>query len=203
MGNESSISSSLSEEDVEKYSKITRFTPSEVISLSKKLAEFKNSKLSHGIKEDEFLSLMGMTNKGVGHIMFKMLDSDQTGNINFDKFIRGLDVFLPSTPKELKAEKCFQAYDSKNLGLVTKNDICEIIEMSLHNTIIRMNKAQIKQLVNDLFRKYAFSNPSSLTKAEFIKMAIDVPAIIDLVKYDIKPLLESGINIENYDADIN
>ena len=195
MGNELSQGSQeykhFTQEQIRELTNKTKFNAKQIKALEAKYYAIKDSLLSSKFTIDEFIAGMEITNRGVGEIMFKIIDTDGNHEIDPDEFILGLDIFLPDTPQDIKIQKFFNAYDTDNNRTISKTEVFEIVELSLENTSFKMTRAQIKSTVNDLFRIFGPKGAQELNYEQFHTMAKSVPSIVDLIKYDVFELMKS------------
>ncbi|EAX95365.1 EF hand family protein [Trichomonas vaginalis G3] len=136
-----------------------------------------------------FCNTLEITNTDIGEILYKIIDSDGSGNLNFLEFVQGLNVFHPSAPLEKKVEMCFKAYDSDGSGLVSKDEILKVLKISLrNNNLIEFEEAKINLLANQLIKEYSRNNSGELRYDEFYKMVINAPGVIESFDLDLNSL---------------
>jgi len=171
----------LSPDDVEKFSKKSGFTPSQVAQLSEKYRKLAGSLLAdERIDKDEFIRSMNITNRKIGSIIYDIIDKNRDSNIDFHEFVMGLSVFLPQTPFEDKVRMCFKAYDRDHGGTISFEEIKDMISLSLENNpFIEMTESQMNQLVTDLISQYDKTGNGELTFDSFYQMVRKAPGIVE------------------------
>lgn len=176
----------------ELHEKGIQFTAQEIIQLVNKYRELAGTTELGGdcrINEDEFITKMKIRNEKIGKLMYKLLDADGNGTMDFDEFILGLNIFHPDSPIEKKAVACFRAYDADGSGSISKDEIRSIVNISLeNNTLMEMDEEHISELLDDLFKDYA-SDGEEMTMDDFTRMICDAPHALDFLEFDVQGLL--------------
>lgn len=176
----------------ELQSKGVRFSAQEIVQIVNKYRELAGTTELGGdcrIDEKDFIINMKIQNESIGKLMYKLLDADGNGTMDFDEFILGLNLFHPDAPIEKKAAACFRAYDLDGSGGISKDEIREIMKISLeNNTFMEMNEEHINELLDDLFRDYT-ADGEDMTLEEFTKMICDAPHALDFMELDVQGLL--------------
>ncbi|EAX82743.1 EF hand family protein [Trichomonas vaginalis G3] len=123
---------------------------------------------------------MKISNKSIGEILYKIIDNDGSGNLDFTEFVEGLNKFHPNTPFDEKVKLCFQAYDSDGSGAVSKEEISDVIKLSIQgSSLIELEDAQINLLVDQLINTYDNSGTGELCFKEFHQMVSSAPGVIE------------------------
>lgn len=138
---------------------------------------------------ETFCMTLNIENKEIGEILYNIVDSDGSGNINFIEFVQGLNIFHPAAPFKEKAKMCFQAYDRDGSGLVSKDEILKVLKISLRNNdLIDFEDAKVDQLANQLVKEYSRNNTGELSYTEFYNMVQNAPGVIESFDLDIDTL---------------
>ena len=170
-----------------------KFTSQEIIHLVNKYRELAGTEDLGGdgrIDEDEFVTKMKIPNEKIGKIMYKMLDSDGNGTLDFNEFITGLNNFLPDAPIEEKAKLCFRAYDSDGSGTISKDEIRSMIEISLENNqLMSMDDEHLDKLISDVFEEYDKDGTGEISEDEFLEMMKKAPNVLDIFEIDVAALI--------------
>lgn len=182
----------LSPDDVQRFVAETNFKDREIVTLAAKYKELAGTREFGGdgmISEDEFITKMRISNRKIGSLMYHMLDTDGSGEIDFEEFLFGLNAFLPQSPIDKKIELCFRAYDADGSNSISKEEVLEIVEISLAgNTLCELTEEQLNQLVDDLFEQYDAEKSGDLSLEEFSEMIRKSPGILDCFEFDISSL---------------
>ena len=178
----------LTEKEVNMFVRKSRFTKKEIYILASKYRE-----ISHDSKIElkDFQKSLNIANKGIADILFKIIDSDNSGEISFTEFIEGLNQFHPDAPFEKKVELCFKAYDSDGSGAVSKDEITNIIQISLENNpYMEFSEAQISELVEGLIKQYDHDGSGELDFHEFYAMLSTATGVIESFDIDVNALCQ-------------
>lgn len=182
----------ISEELMKEFLTNTEFTPHDIQHLLLVYRKIGGSSDDDGvISEEEFKSNIKFTNDKIADKIYKMLDVDGDRNIQFTEFVYGLNIFMPGADINTKIEKCFGAYDEDGSGGISKNEVYEIINMSLDgNTFVNLDKPHLDQLVDDLFSIYDSSGDKdgNMSSLDFKNMVKKAPGILDAFSFDISML---------------
>lgn len=175
----------LREKDAEEISENSFFTERQVYQLA---TAFR--KLNSNLKVDShlFCKALDIDNEEIGSIIYKVIDTDGSGKLNFLEFVQGLNVFHPEAPFQDKVKMCFKAYDEDNSGLVSKDEIMKVLKISLQKSdLIELTPCKVDMLADDLIRTYA-RNGSELCFDEFYSMVKNAPGVIESFDLDLDAL---------------
>lgn len=180
---------------LEEVIKSTHFTQPQILLLYRKYQDLTHGRSGGQIEEQDFIEKMGFANKKIGSLIYHMLDSDGSNSLSFVEFLFGLDSFLPQAPIDKKIELCFKAYDGDNSGAVSKEEIRDILDISINNNIyLELSEAQIQNLIDELFEKYDVSGEGEITFSEFREMVLNAPGIIECFNFNIDDLQDDEKN---------
>ena len=180
----------ISESDVEKFVQKSLFTKKQIYILAQKYRD-----ISHDSKilVEDFQKAMEITNKSIAEILFRIIDSDGSGEISFPEFVEGLNKFHPDAPFEDKVKLCFHAYDADGGGTVSKDEITDVIRISLtDNPYVELSEAQIDDLVENLIKTYDNSNSGELEYQEFYNMIANAPGVIESFNLDLEQIFNEA-----------
>lgn len=179
------LSGRLSPDDIERLTNETFFTASQIVKLMQLYQTLTRG--SSKIQEEEFITKLKIPNKHIGSIMYQMLDTDGSGDIDFQEFLFGLNAFLPQAPIDDKIRLCFRAYDSDGSEAVSKEEVEDIINISLiNNPFVQLNRPELEQLLDDLFDEYDEDRSGELTYPQFEKMVRRAPGILECFEFDME-----------------
>lgn len=182
----------ISDEQMNEFVEKTQFTPKDIQHLLLVYRKIGGSSTGDGIiSEDEFMQEIKFPNDKIGDKIYHMIDVDGDHNIQFSELVYGLNAFHPNADLENKIEKCFGAYDEDGSGGISKNEVLDIIEMSLEgNQFINLDKPHLDQLVDDLFDQYDSSGEEegNMSITDFKRMVKQAPGILDAFTFDISML---------------
>lgn len=182
----------ITDEKMKEFVENTKFTPKDIQHLLLVYRKIGGSDVGDGvISEDEFKKNIKFPNEMIADKMYHMIDVDGDSNIEFSEFVYGLNAFHPDADLDTKMDKCFGAYDEDGSGGISKNEVRDIIEMSLDgNCFIDLDKAHLDKLVDDLFDLYDSSGEEegNMSLDDFKKMVRKAPGILDAFTFDIAML---------------
>ncbi|XP_062870747.1 Kv channel interacting protein 3b, calsenilin [Trichomycterus rosablanca] len=161
-------------EGLDKLQAQTEFTRTELQSLYR---GFKSECPSGLVDEDTFKVIFckffpqGDASK-YAHFLFNAFDMDRSGSIRFEDFVTGLSVLLRGSVEE-KLHWAFNLYDINKDGLITKNEMLDIVksiyDMMGRYTYPSVNADAPNQHVERFFRKMDTNRDGIVTKNEFIE----------------------------------
>ena len=182
----------ISDEQMNEFLEKTQFGPKDIQHLLLVYRKIGGSSTGDGIiSEDEFMKQINFPNDKIGDKIYHMIDIDGDHNIQFSELVYGLNAFHPNADLEEKIEKCFGAYDEDGSGGISKNEVLDIIEMSLDgNSFINLDKPHLDQLIDDLFEQYDSSGEEegNMSLSDFKRMVKQAPGILDAFTFDISML---------------
>lgn len=167
----------LSEKDAEAISDQCYFSQRQIFILAQ---IFRNLTKESQINAETFSKNMKISNKSIGEILYKIIDNDGSGDLDFMEFVTGLNKFHPNAPFDEKVRLCFQAYDSDGSGAVSRDEISDVIKISIaDSSLIELEEAQINLLVDELIRQYDSGKNGELDYDEFYRMVSNAPGVIE------------------------
>lgn len=109
------------------------------------------------------------------HYVFKALDKDRAGTINFKEFVMGLSVLSRGSSRE-KLQWAFNLYDINKDGAVTKEEMFEIISSvySLlgHYSAPMADERSAREHAARVFQKLDLNKDGVVTYDEFIETCL-------------------------------
>jgi serine/threonine-protein phosphatase 2B regulatory subunit len=197
MGGESSSTldddNGLTPEDFKRYKRETHFADRELVHLAAKYKDLVGSRDLGGtgsIELSDFVSKMNCPNRSVAELMYKMIDSDGQGGIDFGEFVNGLAMFRPGAPLEAKIDACFNAYDEDGGGTVSREEIKKVIMASLEDNQLCVLDADILEELVDNVMAAAMKNPEdTFTKAEFSSLVNRYRFLLDCFEFDVEAIM--------------
>jgi serine/threonine-protein phosphatase 2B regulatory subunit len=178
----------------EKFRKSTGFQDREIVQLYAKYKQLCGSGDVDGggtIELEKFLKTMNVPNRRVGELMYKILDEDGQGGIDFSEFIIGLSKFRSEAPIDAKIEACFRAYDDDEGGTVSSEEIRLVLLASLdENPLCELDDEIIDWLVGEMMRA-AGQDVGGALKLDAFKMLVKekFPHILDCFEFDMESIM--------------
>lgn len=176
----------INEKEAEEISSKCLFTTKEVFILAQL---FRKMTKDQRISLNDFCDKLSIKNRHIGEILYKIVDSDGSGYIDFLEFIEGLNKFHPDAPFDEKVRVCFKAYDSDGSGAVSREEISDVIKISLeNNALIELENAKINEIVDQLIEEYDDDGSGELDYNEFYDLVSAAPGVIESFDIDIDNL---------------
>lgn len=182
----------ISDDQMKEFVEKTQFTPQDIQHLLLAYRKIGGSADGDGvISEEEFKTQIKFANEKIADKIYKMIDVDGDSNIQFSEFVYGLNAFHPGANLDTKINMCFGAYDEDGSGGISKEEVREIIGMSLeNNSMVNLDEPHLQQLLDDLFELYDTSGEEegNMSVTDFRKMVTKAPGILDSFTFDISML---------------
>jgi serine/threonine-protein phosphatase 2B regulatory subunit len=157
--------SDLRPEDIQEIQQVSYFTTKEIKRLYNRFKRLDKDN-SGTITTEEMLSIpeLAMNPLAVRVIsLFTTYDE----HINFKQFIQTLNVFSPKAPLEEKIKMAFRVYDTKGDGIITKDEIVELLKLMVGNNL---TNEQIDLIVQKTMVEYDLDKDGKISEDEFFKM---------------------------------
>nr|AQS22613.1 calcineurin subunit b type 2 [Pseudodiaptomus poplesia] len=100
---------------------------------------------SKSISTKEFLNLPEVRKNPLSSRIFKVLDQDDNGEVNFSEFIQGLSHFSTKGSMDEKLKFAFRIYDMDNDGLISNGELFMVMKMMVRNNL---KDEQLQQAVD-------------------------------------------------------
>ncbi|XP_022707326.1 Kv channel-interacting protein 4-like isoform X3 [Varroa jacobsoni] len=115
------------------------------------------------------------------HYVFRVLDKDKTGTINFKDFVQGLSILSRGSPTE-KLEWVFNLYDLNRDGCITAEEMLEIVN-SVYSLLGHcaqpcVDEISAKKHVSRVFLKLDFNRDGVVTSDEFVHACLKMCSVI-------------------------
>jgi serine/threonine-protein phosphatase 2B regulatory subunit len=175
--------------ELEAFRSITAFSNRDLILLGQRYKDLTgcNDLLGEGrFSELEFIKAMNVSNERIGRLIYRMIDSDGNGNINFTEFVTALSTFLPTSPIQTKIDAVFRAMDRDGGGAIERDEVREMLLAALeNNSLIELPGEDIDELVDEIFGGFSTPDSGALSKKQFEAMLRSCPALISVFEFDI------------------
>lgn len=163
----------------------TYFQNSDIITLAEK---FNQLTTGGRITLDDFVHKLRFRSREVGELVYKVVDTDGNGYIDFDEFVMGLSLFLPKTDLDSKIKAFFKACcrmtEDYPEPVILRRDLYRIIEMSLvNNTFVCLSGDHLNILIEELFLTYS-TDEIGMAYRQFRNMVIHAPGILSILEFD-------------------
>lgn len=176
--------------DFQALAEITRFTASEIQQLYTRYEKLSNSQIADGmIDVHEFQAALGLSSSGFAQRIFAAFDEDNSKEIDFVEFVKGLSALSPRASLHEKASFCFNVYDIDKNGFIDRDELREVLSFSLgENSSIHLPAAQLEKVIDATFKKMDSNGDGQISIEEFETEASKNPAILQCVNLSIDGL---------------
>jgi len=167
----------------------TNFTREEIEALHSNFLRALPHDGSTTLNLEDFKTVLAMSNiknenKGFITELFRAMDTNGDGVVNFVELCAGLSVMLKGTTKE-KLGLSFQIYDKENKGKLKKAQMFEV--MSSLNMAVKLADAEKKGVsdadlmafVSKLFDECDKNKDDAMSFGEFLKAVEKYPALVE------------------------
>ncbi|XP_076465634.1 dual oxidase 2-like isoform X2 [Babylonia areolata] len=123
------------------------------------------------LTRSEFAEAMGMEPSSLFvRNMFLLVDRQKNGFVSFDEFMR-MFITMARGSAEDKAKMLFDMYDTKNRGVLSRNDFAKMIRAMLDLADTELDSDdRVDQLIHNMFQQAGLTDKSSMTFQDFCKI---------------------------------
>eukprot|EP00835_Amoeboradix_gromovi_P004853 NODE_408_length_9221_cov_0.216400.p5 type:complete len:195 gc:universal NODE_408_length_9221_cov_0.216400:3919-3335(-) len=97
------------------------------------------------IEKSEFESIAAIKSNPLASRLIEIFDSDGNGDVDFQEFVRGLNVFSAFGKKDDKLKFLFQVYDIDKDGFISNTELFAVLKMMVGSNL---NPEQLQQIVD-------------------------------------------------------
>lgn len=173
----------LSQSDIDLITTNTAFSPSEIQDLYKcfkKLDKDNSGELDRGefrnLWKTKF-AIKGVTSSQIDNY-FDAFDTDGSGTISFTEFASALGILGPGT-KEEKLKYIFNVYDNDKNGVLTSNELDEIVKQ-MYSVSFAVGRSAEKDssFIRALVKKLDVDGDGVITLDEWVAVGSKTPSIL-------------------------
>jgi len=180
------------EDDIQKLSSITHFTPQEINMLWQKFYDLAMSQTADGLIDiNEFQAALGLASQGFAKRLFSAFDLNCDQHIEFQEFCKGLSSLSPKASIHEKCEFCFSVYDIDKDGFIDRDELKEVLKYSLvENTGVHLDPVQLNKIIAATFRAMDKNGDNKISLDEFEAEAIRNKGILNCVNFSLESLIQ-------------
>merc|ERR1712107_497515 len=105
------------------------FTPEEVSRLHKRFRKLDKDS-NESLSVEEFLALPELKENPLVHRVVSVFDADNSGELDFTEFVKGLAMFTTkNVDREKKLKFLFSIYDMDRDGLISNQELFEVLKL--------------------------------------------------------------------------
>ncbi|XP_059083482.1 neuronal calcium sensor 2-like [Tigriopus californicus] len=127
--------------------------------------------------------LQNQRGKKMSNLVFKTLDTDNNGYLDFREFLLGVDLVGARTPEE-KLIWAFKMYDIDNSGIIDRSEM-ENVMKSIYSMLAAVSEAppdDPKKRANAIFSEIDINDDGGLSQEEFLKGCLKDDELMKLLE---------------------
>jgi serine/threonine-protein phosphatase 2B regulatory subunit len=177
-------------EQITQLSKRTKFNEQEIRALWLKFKRMSESRTPDGrIDMDEFQAALGIRSEGFATRIFAAFDSDVSLEIDFTEFVLGVYAMSPRASIEEKAQFCFNFYDFDGNGSIDRQEISQILHLSLSESqSITLTEEQIQKIIDRTYERVDRNGDGGISFEEFLAASRRNPQILACININLDAL---------------
>lgn len=175
MGNTNPSSILITPTECEEFSSISKFKENEIVHLFKHFENISKSQLDDGVIDyQEFINCLGIKDSLVSKQMFKLLDMNHDGRINFREFVMGLNFLMEEDQKGISKIlfKLFDVYNRKSFGV---EEILIILQSCIDQfKYVKISSQMLKEIVINNLVEFRFDIRNKLEEPTLSHQSVDL-----------------------------
>ena len=153
------------------------FTEDEIQRLYKRFQKL-DSNGNGLIERSEFETIAAIKSNPLASRLIEIFDSDGNTGVDFQEFVKGLNVFSAHGKKEEKLRFLFQVYDINKDGFISNGELFAVLKMMVGNNL---NPEQLQQIVDKTIMESDKDKDGKISFEEFKQMTQDSNIVKQMV----------------------
>lgn len=130
------------------------------------------------IDKREFETSLGLKSSLFVDRVFAIFDRNSDKSITFEEFVTGLSVFSARASREAKAEMSFRIHDIDGDGLISREDLSQMVRATIVENSLQISDEQLEVLIATTFEQAGAADRPGLTLSDFNGLVKQRPAML-------------------------